>query len=176
MDIKYIAEGETELTFIQQMQSMNLLPAGCKKKFNLMQDKLKQTNDILTKKCSRVYCIIDTDVAEKANIQNLQYNLSAICKICNSIIVLAQYHNFEDELRYMAGHRDLCALFGRKFQGEADLKKFLHQSVEYSKYQEALSFQRYCDRSQKFVQTALENGVKFSKKIKFEVSLIQKLK
>lgn len=173
MDIKYIAEGETEATFIEQMQLMNNIPAGRKYKFNLMQAKLKQTNDILTKKCDRIYCVIDTDVAENINLINLQYNLKAISKICKSIIVLAQWHNFEDELRYMANKSNLSVVFVQKFQGNADLKKYLHQTVDYSKYQQSLLFTRYCNRSNKLIEIATQNGISFSKKIRFENSFIK---
>lgn len=173
MDIKYIAEGETELTFIQQLQSMKIILVGRRKKFNLMQARLKQTNDILTQTCSKIYCVVDTDIADNINILNLQYNIKALSKISKSVIVLAQWRSFEDELRYMTGSNNLYDVFHQKFNSLADLKRFLNQSVDYVRYRNVIRFEKYCNRTNKLMELAEQNGILFPKGVKFECSFIK---
>ena len=96
--ILYIAEGEIEKRFIDFLKHEEFIVAGRFAKFNLMQDKLKESNDILTRKMDKIFCILDTDVV---NISNLLFNLKKLADICpKNIFTLIQNRNFEDETNY----------------------------------------------------------------------------
>lgn len=99
--ILYIAEGEIEERFITFLVQNNFIQCGRFLKFNLLQNRLKDSSNILRSKKDRIYCILDTDVVSPDNISNLIFNSKKIMTICkNNVFFLIQKRNFEDELKF----------------------------------------------------------------------------
>ena len=147
----YIAEGEIEGRFINFLIQTALVRPGRFKKFNLMQEKLKDSNIILMKKVSAVYCILDTDVASSENIAVLVFNLGKLAEICRKrVFCLIQNKNFEDELKFILNCRDLGAFFKLSHNTTKDLKTYLAQTVNYSKRISRENLIRYGSRAENF--------------------------
>ena len=53
----YIVEGEIEERFIKQLKELDWIIPGRISRFNLMQKKLKKTDNILSKRMDYIYCI-----------------------------------------------------------------------------------------------------------------------
>ena len=149
--ILYVAEGEIEERFINFLKQHEFIPAGRFAKFNLMQDRLKDTSGILTKKVSKIYCILDTDIVNEENISNLIFNVKKLTEICpHDIFNLVQNKNFEDELRYILDYHDLGKLFNLPHNTTKDLKKYLAQTIKYENYISDKNLIKYCSRSECF--------------------------
>lgn len=150
-EILYIAEGEIEERFINFLTRNSLIRLGRFKKFNLMQEKLKNSSNILTKKVSAVYCILDTDVVKPENITTLDFNLKKLAEICpKCVFCLVQNKNFEDELKFILDCRDLGIFFKLPHNTTSNLKTYLAQKVNYSKYVSRENLIRYCSRVEDF--------------------------
>lgn len=155
--ILYIAEGEIEERFINFLKQNAFIKSGRFKKFNLMQEKLKNSNSILTKKVATVYCILDTDTTTPENISTLIFNLRKLAEIClRCVFCLIQNKNFEDELKFILNCHDLKAFFKLPYKTTKDLKTYLAQTVNYNRYISKTNLTRYCSRSENF-QATIQN-------------------
>ena len=170
--ILYIAEGEIEERFIRFLAQNDFIQAGRFRKFNLMQNRLKMTNAILSTKFDRIYCIIDTDVLTSGNISNLIFNLKQLKSICpREIFLLIQCENFEEELKFLFNCTDLGKFFNLKYQSVKDLKIYLTQKIDYKNHITKSNLIRYCTRPEKFVE-ALS---KFNRdKLKLQIVSVEK--
>ena len=169
----YIVEGEIEKRFIQALQQMSWIQIGRVLKFNLMQEILKDTNNILTRKIHKIYCIIDTDCAETSNIEKLCFNLKKLRSICqNNIFCLVQNKSFEDELKYLLDCNDLAKVFKLKYNSLKDIKTYLSQTVKYEGYITKENLVRYCSRSEDFTLLLNHQNKSQIKIITFEKCLI----
>ena len=129
--VLYIAEGEIEERFVKYLTSNDIIMSGRFYKFNLMQEKMKDTNSILTRTVDQICGIIDIDCMEIKNLDKLMHNIDKLKYICPEIYILVQNKNFEGELRYILNRKDLCEYFRLKNKTTKDLKVFLAQSVNY---------------------------------------------
>lgn len=149
--VLYIAEGEIEERFITFLTQNDFIQTGRFKKFNLMQDELKDQDSLLTKKIDKAFCILDTDVVSKENISNLISNLKKLKKICSSDIwTLIQYRNFEDEIKFILNCNNLAKFLNIPYNTTKDIKTFLAQSIHYEKYITKENILRYCTRPDSF--------------------------
>lgn len=156
--ILYIAEGEIEERFINFLKQNALIKSGRFKKFNLMQEKLKNNNSILTKKVTTVYCILDTDITTPENISTLIFNLNKLAEVClRHVFCLVQNKNFEDELKFILNCHDLGAFFKLPHNTTKDIKTYLAQAVNYSRHISRTNLNRYCSRSENF-KTTIQNS------------------
>ncbi|MBE6102692.1 MAG: hypothetical protein E7200_11500 [Selenomonas ruminantium] len=146
----YIAEGETEEHFIKEMIRLKCFVPGKFRKFNLMQKQLKNTDNIMMKKYSRVICIIDTDCISDDEVEKLKANLKMLSGICSRLDVLVQNKNFEDELKRLLGKKNLLKAFPEKFDGLGELKHFLAEKIDYEKYIDKKKVSSYCSGSNEF--------------------------
>lgn len=161
--VLYIAEGEIEERFIKFLTQNNFIQMGRFKKFNLTQNRLKDSDSPLTTKIDKAICILDTDVISATIFSNLIFNLKKLKEICsNCVIILIQYKNFEDELRFVLNNDNLTKLFHLP-NTTKDLKKFLAQSVNYEKYIVKENLCRYCTRPDSFKEELKKYGKNFSK-------------
>ena len=164
--VLYIAEGEIEEKFIKYLINYNFIQIGQFKKFNLMQEKLKNTSNILTKKCDKIFAIVDTDCLEEENINKLIFNLKQLKLICPMrLYLLIQNKNFEDELKYILNCNNLCEYFGLKHKTIKDLKVFLTQSVNYRSHISKDNIVKYCCRFESFKDKLKECGKSISEKM-----------
>ena len=135
MDIcLYVAEGEIEKRFLNELKQLEYFVPGKFSKFNLMQKRIKVTDNIMSKHYSRIICIIDTDCEELPQLENLKYNLQELITVCGRLEVMVQNKNFEDELIRLMDTDNLLIAFNQKFAGIKELKKFLSQKVIYKNY------------------------------------------
>lgn len=142
--IFYIAEGEIEERFFDFLKHGGFIRPGRFKKFNLTQNDLKDNSNILTTKVKQIFCILDTDCVDMEKLFN---NISKLEKICgNNVQMLIQNKNFEGELRYMLDCNDLFNFFKLPHHTTKDLKKYLAQDVDYSKFLSKDNLLRYCCR------------------------------
>ena len=167
--VLYIAEGEIEERFVKYLTTNDIIMAGRFYKFNLMQEKMKDTNSILTRIFDQVIGIIDTDCMETDNIDKLKY-------ICPEIHILVQNKNFEGELRYILNRKDLCEYFRLKNKTTKDLKVFLAQSVNYKNHISSDNIKRYCCRFESFIDKLKECKKAISEKmiVSVEICLISR--
>ena len=148
--ILYIAEGEIEERFIKFLTQNDFIQMGRFKKFNLMQNKLKDSDSLLTNKIDKAFCILDTDVVSAENISNLIFNLKKLKGIYrDNIFTLIQYQNFEDEIKFILSCNNLSKLFNTP-NTTKDIKTFLAQSIHYEKYITKENILRYCTRPDSF--------------------------
>lgn len=134
MDIcLYVAEGEIEKRFLTELKQLGYIVPGRFCKFNLMQNRVKDSDSIMSRRYSRIICIIDTDCAENIQLDNLKFNLNKFSSICGRIEVLVQNKNFEDELSRLLSCKNMLTAFNKKFDGVKELKKYLAQKVVYEK-------------------------------------------
>jgi hypothetical protein len=132
--ILYIAEGEIEERFIKFLVQNDFIQCGVFLKFNLMQNRLKDSSNILRSKKDKICCVLDTDLVQPANISNLIFNLKKLNVICkNNTFVLVQNKNFEDELKFLLNCNDLTKFFKLPYNTVKDLKEYLAQTVNYKK-------------------------------------------
>ena len=149
--ILYIAEGEIEERFFDFLNQNDFIQHGRFRKFNLMQEKLLGSNDLLKKIMDKVYCVLDTDCIETTNFNTLLHNVKMLRSICpRNIFLLIQNKNFEDELSYVLECKNLCERFKLKHSTQSDLKRHLAQSVSYSRIISKNNLIRYCRRSEEF--------------------------
>ena len=149
--ILYIGEGEIEERFFDFLKRNNFIQLSLFKKFNLMQEKLSDSNDLLKKIKDKVYCVLDTDCIETTNFDTLLHNVKMLRSICpRNIFLLIQNKNFEDELLYVLDCKNLCDKFNLKHGTQKDLKKHLAQSVSYSRIISKKNLVRYCRRPEEF--------------------------
>lgn len=169
----YIMEGEIEERFIFQMQQSNRLLPGKRIKFNLMQRKIKQTDNIMTAQFDKVVCILDTDLSTKNELEKLNHNINMLKQITKSrILVAAQIYNFEDELKRMVGTNKLNEVLNLKKSNLKDIKKFLAQNVEYSTLNH-IDFSQYIARTDEFYNKITQHGLSYSKNVEFISSMKQ---
>ncbi len=151
MDIcLYVAEGEIEKRFLNELKQLEYFVPGKFCKFNLMQKRIKVTDNIMSKHYSRIICIIDTDCEDLPQLENLKHNLKELSTVCERLEVMVQNKNFEDELGRLMDTDNLLTAFNHKFAGIKELKRFLSQKVVYKNY---ISFNRipeYCKDYQPF--------------------------
>lgn len=148
----YIVEGEIEERFIKQLKELDWIIPGRISRFNLMQKKLKKTDNILSKRMDYIYCIIDTDRAGRYNLETLAANLKQL-KTIGHIKLLVQKENFEQELYYILGCSTLsklCQHFNLSHATLEDLKKFLSQKINYKDYLLKENIKKYCSRPDTF--------------------------
>ena len=169
--VLYIAEGETEERFVKYLTSNDIIMAGRFAKFNLMQDKMKNTNNILTRTFEKVCGIIDTDCMEIENLDKLIHNVDKLKYICPKIYILVQNKNFEGELRYILNHKNLNEYFGLKNKTSRDLKVFLAQSVNYKNHISSDNIKIYCCRFESFIDKLKECKKAISEKIVVSVEI-----
>ena len=148
----YVAEGEIEKRFLTELKQLECIIPGKFCKFNLMQKRVKNSDNIMAKHYSRIICIIDTDCAETVQLDNLKYNLNALTSICEKLDVMVQNKNFEDELKRLMNTNNLLTAFNQKFEGIKDLKKFLSQKINYNNYLGVDRLFLYCQKYQGFEQ------------------------
>ena len=149
--VLYIGEGEIEERFFDFLNQNNFIRLGRFRKFNLMQEKLSGARDILKKIMDKVYCVLDTDCIEATNFDTLIQNIKLLKRICpRNIFLLIQNKNFEDELSYVLECKNLCDRFKLKHSTKKDLKKYLAQSVSYSRIISKNNLVRYCQRPEEF--------------------------
>lgn len=155
----YIVEGEIEERFLQQLKQLGLVVPGKVFTFNLMQKQLKHTSNILAfKNYSAIYCVIDTDVVDKGNIENLVQNIKLL-KTIGKPRILVQNKNFEDELMRILELPNIAALGKLLCAKQNDVrwvKRFLSQNIDYSKHINRDNIVRYCSRYYSF-QELLNN-------------------
>lgn len=151
--ILYIAEGEIEERFINFLKQADLIQTGRFKKFNLMQNQLKDSSNILAQNVDAVYCILDTDLVAQDNLDNLVFNLKKLAGICpKSVFCLVQNQNFEDELKFLLDCGDLGKFFKLPYNTTKDLKTYLAQSINYEKFISKKNLIRYCNRFESFAE------------------------
>ena len=124
----YVAEGEIEQRFLAELKQLGYFVPGKFMKYNLMQKKVKHSDNIMAKKYTRLICIIDTDCVEATNLETFVHNLKMLKEICRNIEVMVQKENFEGELSWLLGNKSLLKAFTTKFEGVKELKQFLAQS------------------------------------------------
>ena len=164
-NILYVVEGEIEDKYLNQLKSENRVKSGRVKKFNIMQVSVKPTDDIMKRKVSIIYCIIDTDCIDAANINTFVDNVKMLSTI-GKVVVLVHNRNFEDELVYMlqAGTiKRLCDIFNVSNKTTKDLKSFLATNQGYTKKIAKEHLVRYCERPESFCEIVLN---KIPKKIR----------
>lgn len=148
----YIVEGKTESVFIKQMIDLDYTEPGKVFELNLMQQKIKPTDNIMSRKVALVNAVIDTDVAYAVNLECLKHNIKILTSI-GKVKLWIQNSNFEEELCYMLRCNNIAAL-GNKFSLKNPslrwVKNYLAQSVRYANYIKREDFSRYCVRSDKF--------------------------
>lgn len=149
----YIVEGEIEERFLQQLKQLGLVVPGKVFTFNLMQKQLKHTSNILAfKNYSAIYCVIDTDVVDKGNIENLVQNIKLL-KTIGKPRILVQNKNFEDELMRILELPSIAALgklLGSKQNDVRWVKRSLSQNIDYSKHINRDNIVKYCSRYHSF--------------------------
>lgn len=151
--ILYIAEGETEERFIKFLTQNDFIQPGRFKKFNLMQKKIQSSDSLLSKRVDKIYCILDTDVKSKDNVETLLFNLKKLKGIssgADSILSLIQCDNFEDELAFVFSCSDLGKFLKVPHNTKKDLKTFLAQKIMYNNYITRENLIRYCTRPDNF--------------------------
>lgn len=96
----YIVEGETEKQFLTFLKDYSHIDSGKIRIFNLMQKTLSPAQDFLSIRNVKLFCIIDTDIIEEANLQCLAANIRQMKKFIpqRNIKLFAQDKNLEDEL------------------------------------------------------------------------------
>lgn len=162
--ILYIDEGEIEERFITFLVQNNFIQCGRFLKFNLLQNRLKDSSNILRSKKDRTYCILDTDVVSPDNISNLIFNSKKIMTICkNNVFFLIQKRNFEDELKFLLDCNDLGNFFKLPHNTTKDLKTYLAQTVNYQKIISKENLIRYCSRHSFFQKLLATQGQIFQK-------------
>jgi hypothetical protein len=159
--VLYIVEGETERRFFRFLQQKEFIQPGKIAVFNLMQEPLKPTNNILTSKIDRAYCVLDTDCVEKDNLVKLMENRKQLQQICskNKIYLLIQNRNFEDELRCVFSCKKIGKFLKLKNTRLEDVKRYLAQQIDYKGYISCENIKRYGTRSSPFKQRLIANGM-----------------
>ena len=149
--ILYIGEGKIEERFFDFLRQNDFIQPGRFRKFNLMQEKLPNAGELLKNKMGKVYCVLDTDCVETANFDTLIQNINLLKRICpKNVFLLIQNKNFEDELLYLLGCKNLCDKFNWKYITQKDLKRHLAQSVSYTGFISRKNLVRYCRRPEEF--------------------------
>lgn len=149
--ILYIAEGEIEQRFFDFLKRNDFIQPGRFKQFNLMQNELSDSHDILKSNMGKIYCVLDTDCADEINFHTLEHNVKMLRRICpKNVFLLIQHKNFENELSYVLECKNLCRRFNLKYNTEKDLKRYLAQSVIYSGVISKENLTRYCRRPEEF--------------------------
>lgn len=157
--ILYIAEGEIEERFITFLVQNDFIQCGRFLKFNLMQNRLKDSNNILRSKKDKIYCFLDADLVSPDNISNLIFNSKKIMTICkNNVFFLIQNKNFEDELKFLLDCNDLGNFFKLPHNTTKDLKTYLAQTVNYKKIISKKNLIRYCSRYNFFKELLTAQG------------------
>lgn len=157
--ILYIAEGEIEERFITFLVQNDFIQCGRFLKFNLMQNRLKDSNNILRSKKDKIYCFLDADLVSPDNISNLIFNSKKIMTICkNNVFFLIQNKNFEDELKFLLDCNDLGNFFKLPHNTTKDLKTYLAQTVNYKKIISKKNLIRYCSRYKFFKELLTAQG------------------
>lgn len=98
----YIGEGQCEENFFRVMEGKGFIDPGRSAVFNLVQERLDQFDNLVTRRYDEYVCCIDTDVMGKANIKNLLFNLRILLRI-GRVQLLVQNQKFEHELERMVG-------------------------------------------------------------------------
>lgn len=167
--IIYIVEGQIEDKFFKQMRESDLFSPGKIFIFNLMQEKLKPSSNILTKKLDEVNAVIDTDIINEGNLENLYHNLR-ILKSIGNIKIWVQNENFEDELCYIMHCKNIAALgklFKLKNTTLKGVKAYLSQDIRYREYISVNNIKYYCVRGEMFKEMFVKKyklkGVVFKK-------------
>ncbi len=176
--VLYIAEGKIEERFFDFLKRNDFIQSGRFREFNLMQDKLSGSNDLLKKIMDKVYCVLDTDCIDKTNFDTLLHNLGMLKSICpRNIFLLIQNKNFEDELSYVLECKNLCDKFNLKYSSEKDLKKHLAQAVNYLGIISRKNLIRYCRRPDEFKDELKNQKQKLDDKkiVLFESSCMKRL-
>lgn len=130
----YLVEGETEKLLVNTLKSeMKLIEAGNVKKFNVIQDMLKNSNLIDVKPNSIAILIFDTDVS---NIDILLKNINFLKKssIIKDVICIPQVKNFEDELLRACSIKKITEFINSKSKSDFknDFLKLQPQKVKSS--------------------------------------------
>ncbi len=102
----YICEGVCEKRLIDTLKSSKRIHHGKCKRLNLWDSNISK----VIRKISRsdvIVVVFDTDVLTRKT--NFLGNISALCTHTKSVILLAQWNNFEEELAYACrlNHSDL---------------------------------------------------------------------
>ena len=151
----YIVEGKIEKKFIEELKTHNLIKLGKCAEFNLMQKKIKKTNNIMSKTYNEIFGIIDTDCVEDCNLQNLYDNIKFLRSV-GKVKVFVQCRNFEEELAYILELKSsdiilsLCKYLELKNKTKDDLKDFLAKNIIYIKYINEENLKKYCSRPEAF--------------------------
>lgn len=160
----YIVEGEIEKRFIDSMKSSQKIAQGKTYVFNLMQKQLCDNDNIMTKNQDIVYCIIDTDVADCANLCKLSSNVKKLLEIASKkIYLMPQYKNFEDELKNMTNTANIANFLNIKHNNSTEVKSYLAQRIDYSKI--TFDLNKYCCSFEKFIDTLNRHGCQFAKRV-----------
>ncbi|WP_196600493.1 hypothetical protein [Pectinatus frisingensis] len=161
----YIAEGETEKNFITQLKQKQIVLPGQFKKYNLMRKKLKETDDILTKKRDKIFGIVDTDCdnINCACFKNFEYNIKKLKKI-GKIFILVQDKEFEDELKRIFNDSKLSQIFNAKYSNKSDIKKHLckpdiYENLLLRNQLTSDMLNKYCSHSCHFINTLKTNNI-----------------
>ena len=167
----YIVEGTIEKLFLNQAKEKGLIQGGEVKTFNLMQELLKKQSSIFHKRYGFCYCVIDTDCAEKSNLDKLAANLQLITKMFAScrIELWIQHRNFEEELAYILGCKNiaaLCKMLRIDNETTKGLKDIIaKQSNGYGQYLNDSNVGKYCLRYQEFMGIMKTSGINLPKSI-----------
>lgn len=158
----YIVEGETEKTFLGFLKESNHIAPGKIRIFNLMQKKLSPAQDFLSIRNAELFCIIDTDILSKDNLQCLSTNIRTMKKSIRqqNIKLFAQNKNFEDELCRLLDCKtsELPKKLHCKEQGTKQLKREL-ANMSIDKYQKLFAsapLHTYCTHFPEKIRIHLE--------------------
>jgi hypothetical protein len=98
VNIIYIVEGENEKKLLKNLKNGEYIPSGKIFITNLMQIALKSTSSIFDKMIDKVFCVIDTDVVEKCNLDKFSKNYKLLTSKAKAVYILVQNKKLEDEL------------------------------------------------------------------------------
>ncbi len=142
----YIVEGEIEERFFRQMIRLYYIRPGRIKIFNIMQNELSNSDNIMMKKYDLIFCVIDSDCIQRDNLNKFCNNIKKL-KTIGKVIVFVQDKNFEQELCRMLQVVDLKKFF--KYRGH--IKEYLAKEVEYSKIINKEKLKTYCTSPENFI-------------------------
>lgn len=95
---EYYVEGKTEEIFIKVLHNeLDLIQAGKIKRFNVVQEQLKNSHLINLKKNTIIVLVFDTDTCS-TDILNSNIKFLEKKSYIKEVIILPQVNNFEDEL------------------------------------------------------------------------------
>ncbi|WP_418808729.1 hypothetical protein [Phascolarctobacterium faecium] len=150
----YIVEGDIEEKFLYYVQpKLSTSRLGKIRQFNLMQNKLSNSNNILNQKYSSIFCIIDTDCITNTHLDTFIYNIKLL-KTIGSVTIFVQNKNFEDELLYVLNCKTISTLcqalnLHKPKNTKVDLKKHLSQKEQYQ-FITKQHLKKYCSRPSTF--------------------------